>query len=403
MLVGMCMRSIVYLAALFALFATTASAKDLQGTWQGHTQLGNLDERYVFQITKDTQDHWFATVVIGEDWGLPHVADSISVDGRSIKISVATVGSRYDGQLSEDGDSMTGVWSIGSRVFPLPMVRPTSAARWQETPHKTRLVTVGNNIKVEVLDWGGTGRPIVLLPGLGLTAHVFSRFASMLTPDYHVYGITRRGFGASSIPDIPDPHITIVGPNTYELMPLSNNPYDADRLGDDIMEVLNTVHVERPVLVGHSIAGEELTSVVSRYPDRVAGLVYLDGFFEYAFSDGQTYGALFTTQHPKQLTLSPGQYPKMDPSEAVHLGMHEYRHFPSVPTLAIFSFPQSGPVNVPGIKDFVETQRARIDRIAPLLPTVHFVWLPNAAHQMWKSNEADVLREMKAFIRKLSQ
>lgn len=394
------MRSIMYLSALFALLATTAFAKDLQGIWQGHTQLGNLDEHYEFQITKDTRDHWAASAVIGEDWGLLHAADSISVDGRNIRFSLASVGSTYDGQLSEDGDSMTGVWSIGKALFPLPMVRPTPATRWQETPHKTRLVTVEKSVKVEVLDWGGTGRPIVLLPGLGLTAHTFSRFAPLLTPHYHVYGITRRGFGASSVPAIPSPNITVVGPDTYELLPLPNNPYDADRLGDDIIEVLNTLHIVRPVLVGHSIAGEELTSIVSRYPDRVAGLVYLDGFFEYAFSDGQTYDALFTTQHPKRLTLSPGQYPKMDPGQAVHLGMHEYRHFPSVPALAIFSFPQSGPVN-PGIADFVQSQRARVDRIAPLLPTVHFVWLSNAAHKMWQSNEADVLREVKAFIKEL--
>jgi pimeloyl-ACP methyl ester carboxylesterase len=397
------MRSIAYLSVLFALLATTASATDLQGIWQGHTQLGSRDARYVFQITKDAQDHWAATVVIDEDWGLPHTADSISVNGRDIEFSVTSRDSTYEGQLSEDGDSMTGVWSIGKRFFPLPMVRPTPATRWQETPHKTRLITVEKNVKVEVLDWGGTGRPIVLLPGLGLTAHVFSRFVPLLTPHYHVYGITRRGFGASSVPAIPAPHINVVGPNTYELMPLLNNPYDANRLGDDIIEVFNTLHIVRPVLVGHSIAGEELTSVVSRDPARVAGLVYLDGFFEYAFSDGQTYNALFTTQHPKRLTLSPGQYPKMDPSEAVHLGMHEYRNFPSVPTLAIFSFSQSGPVNVPGIADFVESERARVDRIASLLPTVHFVWLSNAAHQMWQSNEADVLREMKAFISKLPE
>ena len=44
-----------------------------------------------------------------------------------------------------------------------------------------------------------------------------------------------------------------------------------DRIGDDIIEALNTLHIVRLVLVGHSIEGEELTSVVSRYPDRVAG------------------------------------------------------------------------------------------------------------------------------------
>src|ERR1019366_2274860 len=50
------------------------------------------------------------------------------------------------------------------------------------------------------LDWGGVGRPVVLLSGLGNTAHVFDEFAPKLAVGFHVYGVTRRGFGASSIP-----------------------------------------------------------------------------------------------------------------------------------------------------------------------------------------------------------
>ena len=43
--------------------------------------------------------------------------------------------------------------------------------------HASRFVEVGDNIKLEVLDWGGKGRPLILLPGLGDTAHVFDKFA----------------------------------------------------------------------------------------------------------------------------------------------------------------------------------------------------------------------------------
>jgi len=53
---------------------------------------------------------------------------------------------------------------------------------------------------LEVLDWSVKGRPLVLLAGLGITAHVFDGFAEKLTDSYHVYGITRRGYGASSKP-----------------------------------------------------------------------------------------------------------------------------------------------------------------------------------------------------------
>jgi non-heme chloroperoxidase len=126
------------------------------------------------------------------------------------------------------------------------------------------MITVETNIQLEVLDWGGAGRPLVLLAGLGNTAHVFDDFAIKLTPDYHVYGITRRGFGISSLPA---------------------SGYTADRLGDDVLAVLDALKIERPVLAGHSIAGEELSSVGTRHPERIAGLIYLDAANSYAFYD----------------------------------------------------------------------------------------------------------------------
>jgi non-heme chloroperoxidase len=136
---------------------------------------------------------------------------------------------------------------------------------WRDpSPHTIRFVTVDKNVKLEVLDWGGSGRPVVLLAGEGGTAHVFDDFAPKLTPAYHVYAITRRGYGASSAP---------------------GHGYSADRLGDDVVAVLDALKIEKPVLAGHSIAGEELSSVGSRHPEHVAGLVYLDAAWSYAYYD----------------------------------------------------------------------------------------------------------------------
>src|SRR5689334_15647289 len=77
-----------------------------------------------------------------------------------------------------------------------------AAAEWRDpTPHKTQLVTVDQGVQLEVLDWGGTGQPVVLLTGSGHTAHVYDDFAPHLRDCCHVYGITRRGYGVSSRPD----------------------------------------------------------------------------------------------------------------------------------------------------------------------------------------------------------
>ena len=140
-----------------------------------------------------------------------------------------------------------------------------ASAPWHDpSPHTIQFVTVDDNVKLEVLDWGGSGRPLVLLTGGGNTAHVFDDFAPKLTPEYHVYGVTRRGYGASSVPA---------------------SGYSADRLGDDVLAVLHSLKLQKPVLVGHSIAGEELSSVGTRHPERIAGLIYLDAAYPYAYYD----------------------------------------------------------------------------------------------------------------------
>src|SRR5678815_3715505 len=68
------------------------------------------------------------------------------------------------------------------------------------SPHRHEFVTVDDSARLEVLDWGGTGRPLVFLSGIGDTAHVFDTFAPRFSNRFRVIGITRRGFGASSRP-----------------------------------------------------------------------------------------------------------------------------------------------------------------------------------------------------------
>ena len=134
---------------------------------------------------------------------------------------------------------------------------PVTAQQWRDpSPHRVRFVTVEENVQLEVLDWGGSGRALVLLAGLGNTAHVYDEFAPKLADACHIYGITRRGHGSSSHPE---------------------SGYTAARLAEDVRVVLDAIQVTDPVLLGHSYGGEELTALATRYPTRVAGLVYLDG------------------------------------------------------------------------------------------------------------------------------
>src|SRR5439155_689228 len=103
--------------------------------------------------------------------------------------------------------------------------------------------------------WGGSGLPLVLL-GCYLTAHVYDELAPKLTNQFHVYAITRRGIGASGKPA---------------------TGYTVHRSADDLLEVLDSLKAQKPLLVGNSCAGQVLTMFASQHPDRLSGLVYLDG------------------------------------------------------------------------------------------------------------------------------
>jgi pimeloyl-ACP methyl ester carboxylesterase len=106
-----------------------------------------------------------------------------------------------------------------------------------------------------VLDWGGTGKAMVLLTGLGDNAHVYDQFAFQFTDFYHVIGITRRGYLPSSQP---------------------RDGYDLPTRAADDIAVLDALGIRKAVFVGHSVAGSELSELGSKYKSRVDKLVYLD-------------------------------------------------------------------------------------------------------------------------------
>src|SRR5579862_9433686 len=135
------------------------------------------------------------------------------------------------------------------------------ATVWHDpSPHTTTFVIVPGGVRLEVLDWGGHGPPLVFIAGLENTGHVFDDFAPRFTNAYHVVALTRRGWGMSDHPD---------------------TGYSMATLAADVHAALDSLHLDHVDLVGHSIAGQELTWVAVDHPSDVAKLVYLDAGFDY--------------------------------------------------------------------------------------------------------------------------
>ncbi len=308
-------------------------------------------------------------------------------------------------------------------LIPLLVVSLRAPAQTDSSPHDVQFVTVEDGVQLEVLDWGGLGRPLIFLAGAGDTAHAFDTFAPKFTDQNHVYGITRKGFGASSKP-VP-----------------ANGNYSADRLGNDVLAVMQALRIERPVLVGHSIAGEELSSIGSRFPKKVSGLIYLDAVASWSFYDPAhpqveiemsgikkrieeiEAGGLDEQKKLRELEIAiagfetvlhqnnedvktmPPLPPRPPIGAALNFGAEKYTSIP-VPILAILACPHDWSHFFPNDPERRAARLAadtaacseRADAFARGVPTAHVVRIPNADHYVHRSNEAQVIDEMKKFL-----
>ncbi len=327
-------------------------------------------------------------------------------------------------------------WSLfgGPTLFaallaPLYSQQPAS---WRDqSPHTVQFVSVDKNVRLEVLDWGGSGRPVVLLAGGGNTAHVYDELAPKLTANVHVYGITRRGFGASGF---------------------STSENAVDRLRDDVLAVIDALKLIRPVLAGHSIAGAELSAVGTVHPDRVAGLIYLEAGYPYAFDNGKgptmkefqqirgpqpptpgdsdlagfsalqrwnahVFGVRMPEAEFRQTwdSTSGGRpakardFPGLRALMTVMMGSKRYTDIPA-PALVIFAIPHVPEPWIdksadPAVREAANIYFSRLDALAEKqakafeggVRTARVIRL-RGAHYVFLSNESDVLREMRAFL-----
>jgi pimeloyl-ACP methyl ester carboxylesterase len=361
------MRTINALLMAVALLAGTgtAHAQDITGDWQG-TIKGPKDQRTILHVSRQLDGSLQLRLLLIDqpvaDWGSGNLANTVSLDGPTLKFTVEGLKASFEGTLSADRNSITGTFTRDA-PFIFNLVRTTRETAWRDpAPHSDQFITVDKDVRLEVLDFGGSGRPLVLLAGLGNTAHTFDLFAPRLVDRFHVYAITRRGHGASSTPA---------------------SGYVADRLADDVVQVIDALKLNRPIVAGHSVAGEELSSIGTRRPEKVAGLVYLDAGYAYALS----HPLCTTPRLPVPAVDSPKTV-----SAAIQMGTKLFTNIkPSL--LAIFAAPKEG------VEPANDTERGRegCTQAFQLVPNARVVRLPGATHFVFRSNEADVLREIRAF------
>lgn len=146
--------------------------------------------------------------------------------------------------------AMPGIWHSGG--WGVSHVEPRQVA-----------IEVGG-VRLHGLEWGAGGEPVVLLPGLGQSAHVYRELAPALAADRRVVALTPRGHGESATPPAG---------------------YGVAHFAAELRGAMDALGIRRAALVAHSASGAAATRLAADHPARVERIVYLDGIYGYAGRD----------------------------------------------------------------------------------------------------------------------
>ena len=207
------------------------------------------------------------------------------------------------------------------------------------------------------------------------------------------------------------------------------------------------------MLVGHSIAGAELSAVGTLHPDRIAGLVYLEAGYPYAFDNGRgpTMKEFYAIQLPEFPTPGNSDLVSFRALQTWYAGVDGYRipddefrqlwdssldgrvgkprdaagmktvmtvlmdpkkfaDFPAVPALVIFALPHVGEAWLtnatdPSAREAANVYFRNVDALTEKQATALEEGVPGVRvvrlrghHYIFISNETDVLGEMHAFL-----
>ncbi len=122
-------------------------------------------------------------------------------------------------------------------------------------------------LRMRYLDWGGDGAPVMALHGLASSAHWYDIVAPLLQDHYRIVAPDQRGHGQTTQAD---------------------SGYDWETLADDVTGLMDHLGIPRAAVLGHSWGGNVATHFAGLRPERVTGVVMIDGGFLGGQAGGDT-------------------------------------------------------------------------------------------------------------------
>ena len=125
-------------------------------------------------------------------------------------------------------------------------------------PPPSQFVEIASGVEVHLRDEGPRdGQPILLLHGSNADLHTWELWAQDLKQTHRVIRFDQIGHGLTG----PDP----------------KHDYSRANFTSDVAEVLDALGLEKAIVAGNSMGGKHALSFAVAYPERVAGLVLVDG------------------------------------------------------------------------------------------------------------------------------
>jgi pimeloyl-ACP methyl ester carboxylesterase len=110
-------------------------------------------------------------------------------------------------------------------------------------------------LRFHLLDWGGSGRDLILLHPTGFVADIWQSLAGWLSQRFRVVAVDARGHGDSSKPD---------------------GDYGMQQLVQDLGAVIDALALERPIGIGHSAGATTIVALEAERPGTFARAVLME-------------------------------------------------------------------------------------------------------------------------------
>jgi pimeloyl-ACP methyl ester carboxylesterase len=143
------------------------------------------------------------------------------------------------------------LWSCNSKNNTVENTKDTTMSTTLELEHGTRIKGPAGSLFVD--DGGTGGMPVVFLHSFGGSTEHWENQLEYLRKTRRAVAFDFRGHGKSDLP--------------------MDSEYSAQAIAEDLKSVIDSLGIDRFILVGHSMGGSSAISYAAIEPERVAGLV----------------------------------------------------------------------------------------------------------------------------------